>query len=117
MVTSEPAFFGGFLWHLRYDLGAAAPGGRGQGGARAWRTALTPAPSPARPDASQPPEYREHMGLACHARLAGRKFNLPCVKVGGGEGQGEEGRGRVEGAAAPGATESSWPPHTARVHR
>ncbi|GFR44548.1 hypothetical protein Agub_g5819, partial [Astrephomene gubernaculifera] len=52
VVTSEPAFFGGFHWWLRYDL-----------------------------DASQPPEYREHMGLACNVKLAGRKHSLPCVKV------------------------------------
>ncbi|GIL91432.1 hypothetical protein Vretimale_17820 [Volvox reticuliferus] len=52
VVTSEPAFFGGFFWWLRYDL-----------------------------DASQPPEYREHMGLACNVKLAGRKHSLPCVKV------------------------------------
>ncbi|GLI71464.1 hypothetical protein VaNZ11_016690 [Volvox africanus] len=52
VVTSEPAFFGGFFWWLRYDL-----------------------------DASQPLEYREHMGLACNVKLAGRKHSLPCVKV------------------------------------
>ncbi|KXZ46126.1 hypothetical protein GPECTOR_46g195 [Gonium pectorale] len=52
VVSSEPAFFGGFHWWLRYDL-----------------------------DASQPPEYREHMGLACNVKLAIGKHNLPCVKV------------------------------------